>query len=350
MSTRIQNAAGESLSEALSRVIVTRQAADHSETYEWATQEGRGDRMPRFLERAIEDVPHAARGPRPGRGQQIPSRRPVSKATLLMSTLAVGVGIGISLSSPSGLGPFAQRLLASTSFATQANAATPRMAFGEALMNYSEKANAEATVAHVTVRNLAPGATLSAGERVSDTEWSVAQSDLDNLVITFPRSAEPDAVHASVEIPAVAKAADGTFNVELRQASTDAAPETAAAPADAVPAAAPEATPVSEPQPAVEEGSAEEAAKPAAKPASTKPLAKRKSKPTASYIPKKPAEAPAKSMAAKLADKLAALQSKEPAEPKAASGPGLFGLGALSSLTPNPNQLTMFSLGGPVAD
>ena len=142
-----------------------------------------------------------------------------SRTGMTLSMLAAGVGIGISIAGPTGLGPMAQRLIASTAFATHANAATPRMAFGEALRAYSQQAVAEAASTPVLVRNLSLGATLSVGTRVSDTEWSLAQSELDNLVITFPQDAPPGTVHANVEIPANAKApADGTFNVELRQA------------------------------------------------------------------------------------------------------------------------------------
>ncbi|MGQ0457423.1 MAG: hypothetical protein ACT4OU_10215 [Hyphomicrobium sp.] len=69
----------------------------------------------------------------------------------------------------------------------------------------------------VTVRNLPPNASLSAGTRVSDTEWSLAPSDLSGLVVTLPKTTDA-ALKAEIEIAAPT----GVSRIEIRQPAVDA--------------------------------------------------------------------------------------------------------------------------------
>lgn len=357
MSKRRQGSASESLAEALSRVMVTRDEADHRETYEWATQEGRGDRMPRFLERAIQEVPHASRMTRAsGSRYEGRSTRPFARATLIMSVVAVGVGVGVSMTNPNAVAPliettqnFLRTATVSMTFASDANAAMPRLAFGEALRNYSLQAAAQEARANIVVSDLTPGTTLSAGEPVSDTAWTLPQSELDHLVITFPTGAPAAAMRATVEIPGNTAASSGKFSVELRQA----AEEDAAIATPAPPAAAAD-QPSEPPAPAVEPE--EPVAKTPAKNTDIKPV-KRKAKPTAALTGKPTAKVVANTAAnaAKSAAKsLPTIASASTSSESNSSGESkqkssLFG-GLFPFNSPSPNALTMFSLGGPVTE
>lgn len=246
MSKRRPGPSEESLAEALSRVVVTHHRQDHLDAQDWATKEGRGDRMPRFLERAIEDVPHARAASRPKQSSaryEGRNRKPYARVTYLMSIVGVGVGVAVSLASPSSVAPLidqARHYVQSAAtwninFAPQANAATPRLRFGEALRNYTERAEAEAARANIIVSNLMPGTTLSAGEPVTETTWTLPQSGLDHVVITFPEGTPQDAMRATVEIPGNTASSSGKFSVELRQAdpiASDATPDKEAASAE----------------------------------------------------------------------------------------------------------------------
>jgi hypothetical protein len=343
------------LAEALSRVLVTREESEHLESYSWATQEGRGDRMPRFLERAIQEVPHAAarnvRNASSARRYE-GATRPFARATFLMSVVAIGTGIAVSVASPSTVAPLldgAQRWIRTASmnmtFTSTANAATPRLAFGEALRNYSEQAAAQEARANIVVSNLAPGTTLSAGTPVSDTAWSLPQSQLDHLVITFPTGAPADAMRATVEIPGNSAASTGKFSVELRQAGEENA---AAEPAATV---QPDAAATATVEPAAEEAPAAEVAPEKAR-TETPKVAKRKLRPSAAIVTKSPSNqvAAAKPSSTSLAAKAAIVHAASNAvDAKEAASP-LLGLFPSLSAASSPNALTMFSLGGPALE
>jgi hypothetical protein len=363
MSKRRQGSANESLAEALSRVMVTRSEHEnhHLENYDWATVEGRGDRMPRFLERAIQDVPHAQRHVRrsPDNVRYQGRSRLFARATFLMSTVAVLTGVGISFVDPARVAPIMDEAkrwartatvsLAGMTFTSSANAATPRLGFGEALRNYSQQAAALEARAPIVVSNLVPGTVLSAGEPVTETSWSLPQSDFDNLVITFPTNASNADMRATVEIPGNTSSSSGKFSVELRQANEAPAAE-ATATDNAAPAAAVDAEPERELKPTVKAKSADE------------PKFKRKPKPTAALAPAKQRSATPKVAAAVSSAKAAAAAAAAAANPNAAStasvesnassessGPSF--LSFLPSLpSASPNALTMFSLGGPALD
>ena len=366
MSKRRQGSANESLAEALSRVMVARDESEHHDNYDWATQEGRGDRMPRFLERAIQEVPHASRSVRSASSTRRyqGASRPFARATFLMSLVAVGTGVGISIASPATVAPFfkgAERWIQTATlnltFTSNANAATPRLAFGEALRNYSEQAAAQAARANIVVSNLAPGTTLSAGAQVSDTAWSLPQSELDNLVITFPTGAPTAAMRATVEIPGNSAASTGKFSVELRQAGEgDASAQPAAV--EGEPAAAAEAAP-DEPATAAKEHTVEQApdrkATVKARNEDQPKMLKRKPRPSAALAPKQPSqtvaqvrvtEKPSGAFAAAKALVASANNNNEgnSGSPSASSFLGLFPSLSSSSST---NAVTMFSLGGP---
>lgn len=356
MSKRRQGSEGESLAEALSRVLVTREESDHIDTYNWATQEGRGDRMPRFLERAIQEVPHAAS--REVRNASSPRRyqgatRPFVRATFLMSVIAIGTGVAVSVASPSAVAPLidgAQRWIRTASlnmtFTSSANAATPRLAFGEALRNYSEQAAAQAARANIVVSNLVPGTTLSAGEPVSDTAWSLPQSQLDNLVITFPTGAPAAAMRATVEIPGNTTSSSGKFSVELRQAGEEDASATPP-PAEGEPAAA------SVEQPTQDAATEATPDKPTVKARSeeTPKTAKRKPRPSAANVPKSAPNqvADAKPLNIGLIAKASVARASNEGDAEEA-GSSLIGLFPSLAATSSPNALTMFSLGGPTLE
>lgn len=353
MSKRRDDSTNESLAEALSRVMVTREEADHRESIDWATTEGRGDRMPRFLERAIEDVPHAARRGNTtyhGRSRQ---RRPFARVTFFLSLVAIGAGVAVSLASPSALAPLVERISQASmnlSFASAANAATPRLAFGEMLRNYSEQASIQASRGHIIVSDLAPGTTLSAGSPVSDTSWSLPQSDLDELVITFPTGVPTAAMRATVEIPGNTAASSGKFRLEMRQADNPVEGEPTAAAAPAEPGAA-----------AIADEATEKATAPADKEVvktrdePAKAVKRAKNRPQASVRKTQKAASLAAAAAVKAVKPAAPAVSAE-ATPAASSGTALGSL--LPSWQPSapswnaatPNALTMFSLGGPVPE
>lgn len=371
MSKRKQDSSAESLAEALSRVMVTREELDHQrDNFDWATQEGRGDRMPRFLERAIQDVPHASRAVhRSGAPIRYQGRSRFRRVSFIMSLMGIGAGVAVSVANPERVGPLVEKAqlvtrlaTANFSFTTSAVAATPRLRFGEALRNYSEEAAAQAARANIVVSNLTPGATLSAGAQVSDTEWSLPQSDLENLVITFPRSTPEDAMHATVEIPGNSKASSGKFSVELRRA--DDGHEAAAAD----PVSGQES--VAQPEPEAAAAAAvktEEADEPVRK-ASNKArnsdarTAKRKPRPSAALPVKsqsanagaaeqKSATATAKASAGSTSTMSPGQQMARATEANSESAPSIFGL--FSSFASNglsPNALTLNSLGGPSAE
>lgn len=363
MSKRRQGSANESLAEALSRVMVTREESDHHDTYNWATQEGRGDRMPRFLERAIQEVPHASnravRNATSARRYQ-GATRPFARATFLMSIVAVGAGVAISVANPSMVAPvlhdaeqWIRTASLSMTFTSSANAATPRLAFGEALRNYTEQAAAQAARANIVVSDLVPGTTLSAGAPVSDTAWSLPQSQLDNLVITFPMGAPAAAMRATVEIPGNSAASSGKFSVELRQAGEEDArtepPSATVEPADAA------AAPVE--QSAQDEATEAQPEKPTVKARSETPkAAKRKApRPSAAIVPKSApttqvaaAKLSNTSLAAKAA--LARAGATEGDAEEAGAGSQLLGLFPSLAASSSPNALTMFSLGGPALE
>lgn len=346
MSKRRDDSTSESLAEALSRVMVTREEADHRETFEWATTEGRGDRMPRFLERAIEDVPHAARrGHTAYHGRS--RRRPFARITFVMSLVAIAAGVAVSLASPSALTPIFDRISQASmtlSFASKANAATPRLGFGEMLRNYSDQAAIQASRGNIIVSDLAPGTTLSAGAPVTDTSWSLPQSDLDELVITFPTGLPAAAMRATVEIPGNTAASSGKFRLEMRQADNPAEgePTAAAAPADAASTTAAED--------AAEKVETTDADKPVGKTRDepAKAVKRAKVRPQAS-VRKSPG------LAAAAAVKAVKPAASPEAAPAASSGPSLSSLlpswqAAPSLNATSPNALMMFSLGGPVAE
>lgn len=368
MSKRKQDSSAESLAEALSRVMVNREELDHQrDNFDWATQEGRGDRMPRFLERAIQEVPHASRAThRSGAPVRYQGRSRFRRVSFIMSLMGIGAGVAVSVANPERVGPLVEKAqlitrlaTANFSFTSSAVAATPRLRFGEALRNYSEEAAAQAARANIVVSNLTPGATLSAGAQVSDTEWSLPQSDLENLVITFPRSTPEDAMHATVEIPGNSKASSGKFSVELRRAD------------DGHEAAAVEPAPQGEAQ-AVEPVEAASAPAPA-KDAAEEPVRKASNKARSSDVKtakrklRPSAALPVKSQS----ESVAASDQKVATAPKATTGsamspgqqmaraaenngensPSIFGL--FSSFASNglsPNALTLNSLGGPMAE
>lgn len=374
MSKRKQDSSAESLAEALSRVMVTRDEQDqHRENYDWATLEGRGDRMPRFLERAIQDVPHAARQiPRQGAGPaRYQGRSRLRRVSFIMSLLGIGTGVTVSVVDPDRITPLVDRAhlvarvaAANFSFTSEAVAATPRLRFGEALRNYSEAAAAQAARANIVVSNLTPGATLSAGEQVSDTEWSLPQSDLENLVITFPRATPEDAMHATVEIPGNTKASSGKFSVELRRAEDG---HEAAAVAPQVEGAS---EPVATEPPAAEAAAepVEDKAEAAEKPVRKASKVRSETKSAKRIKPRPSAALPAKAQPQSLgssgqkvaaAPKPATVASAQPTARAATadsssggeSGPSLFGLfSSLAGNGVNPNALTLNSLGANIAD
>ncbi|MDO9384416.1 MAG: hypothetical protein Q7T86_16310 [Hyphomicrobiaceae bacterium] len=371
MSKRRQGSANESLAEALSRVMVSRAESEHHDNYDWATQEGRGDRMPRFLERAIQDVPHASRAVRNASSTRRyqGASRPFARATFLMSLVAVGTGVGISIASPATVAPFlqgAERWIQTATlnltFTSNANAATPRLAFGEALRNYSEQASAQAARANIVVSNLAPGTTLSAGAQVSDTAWSLPQSELDNLVITFPTGAPTAAMRATVEIPGNSAASSGKFSVELRQAGevdASAQPAVEGEP-EATAEVAPEAPAATAATEAVKEHAVERAperkATVKARSEDQPKTMKRKPRPSAAVAPKQPSqtvaqvrvtEKPSGAIAAAKALVASANNNDNGASPSASPFLGLFPSLSSSSST---NAVTMFSLGGPTVE
>jgi hypothetical protein len=357
MSKRKQDSSAESLADALSRVMVTREEHDHRETYEWATTEGRGDRMPRFLERAIQDVPHASRRARvrtePVRYQ---GRSRLKKVTFLMSLMGIGTGVAINFAPPERVAPWVERAhmaarLATANFAftSDAIAATPRLRFGEALRNYSEQAAAQAARANIVVSNLTPGATLSAGEQVSATEWSLPQSDLENLVITFPSSVPESGMHATVEIPGNTKASSGKFSVELRRADEDATADAVLAPAEA-----PVSEAVAEPAQAEDKPDLDEPVRKTKARSGDAKAIKRKPRPSAA-LPAK--QQPSAAAAQKMATVSSAASSTSAPAVRAAtsgassndnSGPSLFGVfSSLAGGDLSANTLTMNALGGP---
>lgn len=367
MSKRRHGSANESLAEALSRVMVSRDESEHHDNYEWATQEGRGDRMPRFLERAIQEVPHASRSVRSASSTRRyqGASRPFARASFLMSLVAVGTGVGISIASPATVAPFikgAERWIQTATlnltFTSNANAATPRLAFGEALRNYSEQAAAQAARANIVVSNLAPGTMLSAGAQVSDTAWSLPQSELDNLVITFPTGAPTAAMRATVEIPGNSAASSGKFSVELRQAGEgDASTQPAAI--EGEPAAAVEAAP-DDPATAAKEHAVEQAperkATVKARNEDQPKTLRRKARPSAALAPKQPSQAvaqvrvtekPSGAIAAAKALVASVNNSNDSGTPSASPLLGLFPSLSSSSST---NAVTMFSLGGPTVE
>jgi hypothetical protein len=348
--------------------MVSRDESEHHDNYDWATQEGRGDRMPRFLERAIQDVPHASRTVRNASSTRRyqGASRPFARDTFLMSLVAMGTGVGISLASPATVAPFykgAERWIQTATlnltFTSNANAATPRLAFGEALRNYSEQAAAQAARANIVVSNLAPGTTLSAGAQVSDTAWSLPQSELDNLVITFPTGAPAAAMRATVEIPGNSAASSGKFSVELRQAGeVDASAQPAAVEGEPA-AAAEEATP-DEPATAAKEHAVEQAperkAAVKARNEDQPKTLKRKARPSAALAPKQPSqtvaqvrvtEKPSGAIAAAKALVASVNNNNNSGTPSASPLLGLFPSLSSSSST---NAVTMFSLGGPTVE
>lgn len=352
MSKRRQSSANESLAEALSRVMITRDEREHVESIDWATLEGRGDRMPRFLERAINEVPHAARATHSAssdRRYQGSTRSVFRRATYLMSAIAVSVGVGVSYTNPASVSPLfedAKRMIraasANITFTSSANAATPRMAFGEALLNYSEQALAQAARANIVVSNLTPGTTLSAGAPVSETAWSLPQADLDNLVITFPTGVSAAAMRATVEIPGNSAASSGKFSVELRQAGETppvASVTTEEAPTAETPAAQDSADEVAPAKPVTKARSTDDGPK----------AQKRKLRPSAALAPKQTDAPKAKLASAAPQAKPTVVQVSTNNAPSGSSSPTIFSL--LPSLTgASPNALTMFSLGGPVTE
>jgi hypothetical protein len=356
MSKRKQDSSAESLADALSRVMVTREELDHRETYEWATTEGRGDRMPRFLERAIQDVPHASRRARvrtePVRYQ---GRSRLKKVTFLMSLMGIGTGVAISFAPPERVAPWVNRAqiavrLATANFAftSDAVAATPRLRFGEALRNYSEQAAAQAARANIVVSNLTPGATLSAGEQVSATEWSLPQSDLENLVITFPSDVPESGMRATVEIPGNTKASSGKFSVELRRA------DEAAADATLAPPETPASEAVAEPVQAEDKPDVDEPVRKAKTRSGDAKALKRKSRPSAALPAKQqPGAASSQKVAtvspATNAGSAPAARASASAETGGDSGgPSLFGsvFSSFAGGDLNANALTMNALSG----
>jgi hypothetical protein len=369
MSKRRQGSANESLAEALSRVMVSRDESEHHDNYDWATQEGRGDRMPRFLERAIQEVPHASRSVRSASSTRRyqGASRPFARATFLMSLVAMGTGVGISIASPATVAPFVegaerwiQTATLNLTFTSNANAATPRLAFGEALRNYSEQAAAQAARANIVVSNLAPGTTLSAGAQVSDTAWSLPQSELDNLVITFPTGAPTAAMRATVEIPGNSAASSGKFSVELRQAGeVDASAQPAAV--EGEPAAAAAQAAPDEPATAVKEHAVEQAperkATVKARNEDQPKAQKRKPRPSAALAPKQPSQTVAQvrvtekpSGAIAAAKALVASVNNNGGNSGSPSASPFLGLFPSLSSSSSTNAVTMFSLGGPTVE
>lgn len=385
MSKRREDSTSESLAEALSRVMVTRQDADHRENFDWATNEGRGDRMPRFLERAIEDVPHAARIAGPRATYQGRTYRPFGRTTLLLSVVAIATGVAVSVASPSALAPLWSKLhqasadlgdqgwdgawaalswadasWASLSFTSSANAATPRLGFGEVLRNYSEQAAIQAARGHIIVSDLAPGTTLSAGTPVSDTSWSLPQSDLDGVVITFPTGVAAAAMRATVEIPGNTAASSGKFRLEMRQADDPVEGEPSGSAAAQPDAGAPVATSNEAPSGAESTAAAAGAGDAAKEAEAAKDVVKargepartiKRSKPRPQASVTKPATVAAAAATAAKVVKPTATANADTAD----TGPSLSNLlPSWSSPTwksgPTPNALMMFSLGGPTAD
>ncbi len=349
MSKRREDPTSESLAEALSRVMVTREEADHRENFDWATNEGRGDRMPRFLERAIEDVPHAA--VRSGRVtyQGRTRSRPFARTTLILSVFAIAAGVAVSLASPSSLAPVMEKIARATvsmSFASNANAATPRLGFGEVLRNYSEQADVQAARANILVSDLAPGTTLSAGTPVSETSWSLPQSDLDSLVITFPTGVPAAAMRATVEIPGNTAASSGKFRLEMRQAQDPVEGEPTAA---AAPVGADEAAPVATQPEAQPAASNDDKAVVDTRSEPAKAVKRTKARPQASMKKQAPVAAAAAVKTVKTTTASAVVKA-----PAAANAPSLGDL-LPSWQSPgwnasSPNALTIFSLGGPVPE
>lgn len=347
MSKRRSGPSEESLAEALSRVVVTAHRPDHhrDEAHNWATQEGRGDRMPRFLERAIEDVPHASSASsRTNQSRTVyqgRNRKPYARITFLMSTIMIGVGVGVSFASPSTVAPLLQQArhymkTAATwniNFAPKANAATPRLKFGEALRNYTERAEAEAARANIIVSNLTPGTMLSAGEPVTETSWTLPQSGLDHVVITFPEGTPKDAMRATVEIPGNTTASSGKFSVELRQADSmveDADKEkAAAAEQDQQDQAEPPKTVAKQAAPATEETAQPKVTE------QTKPKTRRIAR---TRTPEALSSAPITSTSS---------NASQASAGAAAGFLSAFSLNGGGDTSSSPNALMMYSLGGP---
>jgi hypothetical protein len=68
----------------------------------------------------------------------------------------------------------------------------------------------------VVVRDLPAESTLSAGMRVSPTEWALAQADLKDLTLTLPGSAGPD-IKAGIEVFASSGVAAGGMELQIKR-------------------------------------------------------------------------------------------------------------------------------------
>jgi hypothetical protein len=355
MSKRRDDSASESLAEALSRVMVTRDQADHRDNYTWATVEGRGDRMPRFLERAIVEVPHAAQPAGTRAVYQGRTRRPFARTTLLLSCAAIAAGVAVSVVSPGSIAPMLDTLRHASmnlSLASNANAATPRLGFGEMLRNYSDQASAQAARANIIVSDLVPGTTLSSGAPVSETSWSLPQSDLDNVVITFPNGVPAAAMRATVEIPGNTAASSGKFKIEMRQAGEAVVEGEPSSAADA--AAEATAPPAAEDVPAKAAAETDPAKAAETDPAqSNKGVVKAKAIDPAKAQKRKPRPSASLSKSNTIAAASAAAKAVLPSNPATSAsskaGPALADL--LPTINaPSPNALMMFNLGGPVTE
>ncbi|MFN0217776.1 MAG: hypothetical protein ACKVP4_03060 [Hyphomicrobium sp.] len=117
---------------------------------------------------------------------------------------------------------------------------SPLIAASEpALLNGAPVTAPDATVptppaetAVVTLRNFPPETSLSAGTRLSDTDWSVAESELSGLVVTLPKASET-ALKAEIEFVNRNGPANAVSRIEIRQPVVESAKPTAVAPVTA---------------------------------------------------------------------------------------------------------------------
>ncbi len=80
----------------------------------------------------------------------------------------------------------------------------------------NSRANAFDALGLVVVRDLPADSTLSAGTRVSPTEWALAQADLKDLTLTLPGDAGPD-IKAGIEIFDASGVATGGMELQVKR-------------------------------------------------------------------------------------------------------------------------------------
>lgn len=107
-------------------------------------------------------------------------------------------------------------MFGSASLSVMADAERARTAAAEAAAADAAAVAAASRIYRVRIRDLPPGSRLSAGEKISPTEWLLAEKDLNNLVVTLPGGRN---VVARAEISLVGKngVALNTFAVAIER-------------------------------------------------------------------------------------------------------------------------------------